>query len=853
MARPAQTRTLADVVADRTSDIIRRWTDRVARDRPKAELATPELVDHIPEFLAGLVESLRHRRPADTTSSGPSTAAHARLRLREGFRLDDAMDEFGALGDAICEIAADEGVLLHPWEASVLNDSLKLGISTAASLYLRYREDEVRRSSTRPDEARFLASFEEAPLGLAHIALNGEWLEVNQRFCEILGYRRDELIGRSGFVGFTHPDDLGEEIALAEEMLGGRSSRYTVEKRYVRKDRSIVWVELTASLVRTPSGAPDYYVAAALDISARRRLESERARAAVRVETLSHTSRALSRAGLDVHEVLSAVVHEVAERIGDACALRLSLEDEQGLHPTAGHHTDPEARALIVDLLSRSRQRKDEGLHGRIAQTAAPVFMPHATFEALRASSSTDYWPYIDRFRPHSVIGVPLMLGGEVIGSLVVLRDRTPEPLLQEDVTLMEEIARRVAVAVENSRLYQRALAATRRMSEREAELRILIETLQEGVIVQDVSGAIRVANSGAERLLGLSREQLEARTSHDPEWRAIHEDGTPFAGEEHPAMVTLRTGEPQTGVVMGVQHPGGRRVWLMINSSPLRTATAGGIAGVVVSFFDITETREAKRAVDGALERERAARARVEEAADQLRDAVRLREEFLQVASHELKTPLTPLDLRLHALERLARKSPDEALAAKIGADVAGMRKHVQRLTALIDDMLDVGRIANRKLALHPERVDAVAVVREVVAMFEHEAARAGTPVHVDAPSGIEVTWDRLRVDQVFTNLLSNALKYGAGSPIDVTVVADDSMVRVSVRDQGIGISEDAHDRIFRKFERAVSERNYGGLGLGLFIAHEFVRAMGGTLRVQSAPGRGATFTVELPRDTRR
>ncbi|MDY7233017.1 ATP-binding protein [Hyalangium rubrum] len=228
--------------------------------------------------------------------------------------------------------------------------------------------------------------------------------------------------------------------------------------------------------------------------------------------------------------------------------------------------------------------------------------------------------------------------------------------------------------------------------------------------------------------------------------------------------------------------------------------------------------------------------------------EAVRLRDDFLSVASHELKTPLTPLSLKLQSLERMTAGEQAVDATEQLARDVEMMRRQVKRLSDLINDLLDVARISGGRLKLVLEEVDLLGLVLEVVSRFELEAERTGGRLEVHAEEPILGNWDRLRLEQVVTNLLSNALKYGAGKPIHVRVEAVDGHARLTVRDEGIGVEAKLVGRIFEKFERAVSDRHYGGLGLGLYITRQIVEALGGTIAVESAPHQGATFTVSLP-----
>jgi signal transduction histidine kinase len=230
-----------------------------------------------------------------------------------------------------------------------------------------------------------------------------------------------------------------------------------------------------------------------------------------------------------------------------------------------------------------------------------------------------------------------------------------------------------------------------------------------------------------------------------------------------------------------------------------------------------------------------------------ELADAVRFRDAFVAAASHELKTPLTPLALRLESLAREAARQPESAFAHQVRTYVETAQRQVNRLSALIADLLDVSRIDSGKLTFELDLVDFGAIVQEVTARHRPQAERAGCTLEVDAP-GVTGRWDGLLLEQVVTSLLENAIKYGDRKPVRVRVEATSRTALLTVQDEGIGIAAEDIRRIFGRFERAVSDQNYGGLGLGLYCARTIVEAMGGTVAVQSEPGRGATFTVDLP-----
>jgi PAS domain S-box-containing protein len=230
-------------------------------------------------------------------------------------------------------------------------------------------------------------------------------------------------------------------------------------------------------------------------------------------------------------------------------------------------------------------------------------------------------------------------------------------------------------------------------------------------------------------------------------------------------------------------------------------------------------------------------------------RQAVAQRDEFFTVAAHELRTPTTALKLNVQSLLRGARRGEAGALPSPFLGKLENIDRHAGRLNALVNELLDVTRIHAGRLRLDLEEVDLTALVQDVAARFELPATQARSPLLLESPGPIVGTWDRLRLEQVVTNLLSNALKYGTGKPVRLRVETSGGLARLEVRDEGIGIAPESLPRIFGRFERAVSDRHYGGLGLGLYITRQIVEALGGTVGVRSAPGAGATFTVELPR----
>ena len=360
-----------------------------------------------------------------------------------------------------------------------------------------------------------------------------------------------------------------------------------------------------------------------------------------------------------------------------------------------------------------------------------------------------------------------------------------------------------------------------REVLERENEVRYrrLLDAMPQCIWATDATGHVDYWNRAGLEYCGLRPEEV----SEDSFWEQLHPEDRAAAREDWerdkrghiPLERPIRIRNAATGEYR----------WHLARAVPERDE-GGAITGWIATATDIDDQKRAEQTLEATIA---------------------LRDDFLSVASHELRTPLTSLKLEAANLLRRARRGDltDDRLVTRLERiDAQAARMH-----RLINELLDVSRIVAGRLELSLEEVDLVQVVGEVVLQFKEEAARVGCTLSIAMPSEAVGHWDRSRLEQVVTNLITNAIKYGGGKPIAIEVVEHGDRIRLVVCDHGVGIPPEDQDRIFDRFERAAPTRNYSGIGLGLWIVKQIIDALGGTVTVDSIPDRGSAFTVELPR----
>ncbi|MBI2394121.1 MAG: AAA family ATPase [Deltaproteobacteria bacterium] len=695
-----------------------------------------------------------------------------------------------------------------------------------------------------------------------HALVSAELARVEQRDLEAIElYER--AIGSSRAHGFVQWEALACERCAAHHLARGRplaAEGYLIAARdaYERWGAAAKVRDLER---RHPS------------LRERRRPGADDATLAIRAEQLdaisiSKASQTISSA-IVLEELVGTLLRLVLEQAGaDRGVLLLRRGDELVIAGDASITSKGEREAVVVDIDSAQEVAPEAvplSVIGFVRRTSKPVIVDEDATRSGRFAAD----PYFARSAPRSMLCAPIVLQGATVGVLYLENRVLAGAFGPERLAAVDVLARQAAISLENARLLGDAKAARARAEAAERRAAFLAEASALLLGSSEIDATLAAL---AELCVGRVADWCVIEVVEGAEIRRItgaHVDRSrrPLLEELGRRYPTRRDGPSVTSVALRTatlasssaeelrttcdddEHMTGLRALHTEAQLAVPIVARGEVLGVITMA---SAARGAYGADDLAVAEELARRAA--SAIDQARsrrkteEAVHLRDVFLAIASHELRTPLTSLRLHLQLLTRsLSAGEAPSAETLRHGLDRA--LAQVSRLRGLVEQLLDVSRLTGGPLDLDRSGVDLAEVVREVVDRARAAIEASGSSVAIDAPGPVVGSWDRLRVEQVVTNLLDNAIKFGAGRPIEIRVEALPARARLYVRDHGLGIAPNAQARVFRKFERAVSERNYGGLGLGLYIARQIVESHGGSISVHSTPDLGSTFVVELPR----
>ena len=670
------------------------------------------------------------------------------------------------------------------------------------------------------------APFGDAQLaidGIRHYAIfllepDGTISSWNEGARAIKGYLASEIVGKS-FTRFYTPEDqkAGRPLRLLAQ--AAEEGRAEEEGWRVRKDGSRFWADVVITAVRGPDGALRGFVKVTRDLTERKAGEEALRQAQERTRLMIDSIRDYAVFLLDP---TGRVVtwNSGAERLKGYSAREIVGQSFARFYPEEEVRAGKPERELTI-----------AAAEGRFEEEGWRV----------RKDGS--------RFWANVILSAVRDDGGQLVGFTKVTRDMTDRKRAEE--AMLERARQQAAVAqvgmfaVEHGDLravMDRALQAVHdtlrtdlvqvlELADDAASLVLRAGWGVDPAAIGRVAGTVETGSQAGHTLLtGIAAH-------FDPRKFAAG----PLSGRQVAAGLTVvirATGRPRGAYGVLAAHTNESRGFSEDDVYFLQS-----VANVLAAAIERLRMEQQVRDAEEGAQRERVRTA-------QIREALRERDEFISVAAHELRTPLTALQLKLQSLERgLKAIDLEKKVVGKVEERIGGALRQTERLSHLIERLLDVSRVAAGRLELDPESFDLAQLVRQVAEDFREPAAVVGTELRIHGADHLEGSWDRLRMEQVLVNLLSNAVKYGGGRPVSVGIETGGDRIRITVADEGIGIAADDLGRIFSRFERAAPVQNYGGLGLGLYISRHIVEAHGGRIEVSSQPGEGSTFVIDLPR----
>lgn len=376
-----------------------------------------------------------------------------------------------------------------------------------------------------------------------------------------------------------------------------------------------------------------------------------------------------------------------------------------------------------------------------------------------------------------------------------------------------------------------------------EARFKLMVEVVKDyAIFMLDTEGRVASWNEGARRIKGYEASEIIGSSFS----RFYTPEDILRQHPQEELLIATATGRfEEEGWRV---KKDGSRFWASVVITRLDDKE-GSHAGFVKVTRDLTERKNAEIALKKANEN---LEQKVLDRTRELELALNARDEFLSIASHELKTPLTSLKLQLQLTQRDLKPSSEQSLPVeKILKAIDLSVRQVNSLSNLIEDLLDISRIRTGRFTLNFEELGLSEIIEEVVARFSQQLLAAGCVVDLQLDETVRGRWDRHRLEQVITNFISNAIKYAPRSPLCIETKWEGNEAAFSVQDFGSGIPKNLHQLIFDRFERVNHDSHVGGLGLGLFIVRRIIDAHHGTVRVESEQGKGSKFIVHLPKDS--
>jgi PAS domain S-box-containing protein len=554
---------------------------------------------------------------------------------------------------------------------------------------------------------------------------------------------------------------------------------------------------------------------------------TERKQIEERQRLLNQASEKLA-SSLDHQITLHEIAQLIVPSLADYCRIAV-LDEQRQIKEIAVNHIDPQQLILVRALYEQYKDHSSSsyGLQ-RLLETGQAELISDVSESVLQRArqENPELLAIIHALGLTSYMGTPLIARDTVIGAITFSSIEPQRHYTPDDLAFAQELARRIALTLDNARLYQAAQAEIAERRQLEAQLQrtneqleAMFKTITDGIILQDSTGKIIYANQATVALSGFQSvdELLQAPVLfYEKQFELTDEYGEPFPAARFPGRRVM-AGESPVQVTIRTCKKGSEEVrWLTITATAVMDRD-GKPWAVMSVLHDITQFKEQERRKD----------------------------EFIAMASHELRTPLTSLKGFLHLLQGHLSKQSDEKALAYINR----VNHQVIRLTKLVADLLDISRMQKGQLQYYMEPFDVDTLVVEIV-----ETVQEGTAthrIHIEGQTGAFVCGDKDRIGQVIMNVLTNAIRYSPkADTVVVRLSSDQENACVSVQDFGFGIAKEDQQKIFDRYYQISDsgKQPFAGLGIGLYLAREIIKQHRGEIWVESSKGKGSTFRFRLP-----
>jgi PAS domain S-box-containing protein len=719
----------------------------------------------------------------------------------------------------------------------------------------------IMTDAFKQGETLFRTLFENSSDAIALLTDEGSFLYVSPSVQKFLGFTPAELLGRNAFE-LVPSDHLADTVQQFQKLIQSPGSTLVIEHQYLHKDGSIKWVESSVTNLLS-----DTHVHAIVsnfrDITERRQAEE-------RQRFLNETSNILV-SSLDQQITLKEIAALIVPSLADYCRIAL-IDEQQQIQEISVNHIDPKKISLVRALFDQYKDLSNS-THGlqKLLEAGKPELISNISDSVLATvQDNPQLLRIVQALDLHSYMGVPLIARDRIIGAITLSSIQPQRYYSQDDLAFAQELARRIALTLDNARLYQEAQAEIAERKQVETNLlflsdasKILSSSLDYQTTLANIA-QLAVPHIADWCSIDMQTEQgiQQLAVAHvDPEkvqWaKELNQKNTPDPNAPTGLPNVLRTGQSEfypniSDELLIASARNEEELSLMryigFTSIMIVPLLLRGKAIGAVTFVTAESGRH-YTAADLSMAEELASRATlaIENAHlySEAQNAIGVRDDFISIASHELKTPVTSLKMFTQVLQKqLARKGEENLSRSLIRMDA-----QLNKLTLLIGDLLNVSKLELGQLALQEESFDLDVVVKEMV-----EQVQLTTTKHTIRLVGTitQLVWgDKDRIGQVLINLLNNAVKYSPqADTIIVRLTSEQDTAIVSIQDFGIGIDEKHQSKIFTRFYRVSDpeERTYPGLGIGLYLSHEIIKRHGGNLTVISEKGKGSEFRCSVP-----